>query len=171
MLGAGEGFFFVSALAAASDLAPDERRGEAISFLSLSLYLGIAIGPPVAEVLFVAGSYALVWAAVDFGRDARDGESILTFIARVADVAHREVARHDESGHFAELASLALRRALTGTVGEHGGSLFGSSVDDLQSALRTHSTDRSFGRVSRRFFGEFMARMLASFEPWLATTS
>lgn len=63
MLGAGEGFFFVSALAAASDLAPDERRGEALSFLSLSLYLGIAIGPPVAEVLLGAGSYSMVWIA------------------------------------------------------------------------------------------------------------
>ena len=56
LLGAGEGFFFVSALAAASDIAPEERRGEAISFLSLSLYLGVAIGPPIAEALFSAGS-------------------------------------------------------------------------------------------------------------------
>lgn len=63
LLGAGEGFFFVSALAAASDIAPPARRGEALSFLSLSLYLGLAIGPPVAEVLFAAGSYAAVWIA------------------------------------------------------------------------------------------------------------
>ena len=63
LLGAGEGFFFVAALAAASDIAPEARRGEALSFLSLSLYLGLAIGPPVAEVLFSAGSYAIVWLA------------------------------------------------------------------------------------------------------------
>lgn len=63
LLGAGEGFFFVAALAAGSDLAPEERRGEAISFLSLSLYLGVAIGPPVAEVLFAGGSYTIVWLA------------------------------------------------------------------------------------------------------------
>jgi MFS family permease len=63
LLGAGEGFFFVSALAAAADIAPDSRRGEAISFLSLSLYLGIAIGPPVAEAIFAAGSYSAVWVA------------------------------------------------------------------------------------------------------------
>jgi MFS family permease len=63
LLGAGEGFFFVAALAAASDIAPEERRGEAISFLSLSLYLGIAIGPPIAEVLFSVGSYNTVWLA------------------------------------------------------------------------------------------------------------
>jgi MFS family permease len=63
LLGAGEGFFFVAALAAAADIAPEARRGEAISFLSLSLYLGIAIGPPVAEAIFVAGSYTAVWIA------------------------------------------------------------------------------------------------------------
>ncbi len=63
LLGAAEGFFFVAALAAASDIAPEARRGEAISFLSLSLYLGIAIGPPIAEAIFEAGSYAAVWIA------------------------------------------------------------------------------------------------------------
>ena len=63
MLGVAEGFFLVSAFAAASDIAPEARRGEAISFLSLSLYLGLAIGPPVAELLFGAGSYAAVWLA------------------------------------------------------------------------------------------------------------
>jgi MFS family permease len=63
LLGAGEGFFFVAALAAASDIAPEERRGEAISFLSLSLYLGVAIGPPIAEAVFAAASYNAVWLA------------------------------------------------------------------------------------------------------------
>ena len=63
LLGAGEGFFFVAALAAAADIAPEARRGEAISFLSLSLYLGIAIGPPIAEAIFAAGSYTAVWIA------------------------------------------------------------------------------------------------------------
>lgn len=63
LLGAGEGFFFVAALAAASDVASESRRGEAISFLSLSLYLGIAIGPPIAEALFRIGSYTAVWLA------------------------------------------------------------------------------------------------------------
>jgi MFS family permease len=62
-LGAGEAFFFVAALAAAADIAPEERRGEAISYLSLSLYLGIAIGPPIAEWIFAAASYAAVWIA------------------------------------------------------------------------------------------------------------
>jgi predicted MFS family arabinose efflux permease len=63
LLGVGEGFFFVSALASGSDIAPPGRRGEAISFLSLSLYLGVAIGPPIGEALVGPGSYASVWLA------------------------------------------------------------------------------------------------------------
>ena len=61
LLGAGEGFFLVAALAAASDLAPPDRRGEALSFLSLSLYLGIAIGPLIGEAVLGDGDFALVW--------------------------------------------------------------------------------------------------------------
>ena len=63
LLGAGEGFFFVSSIAAGADMAPPKRRGEAISFLSLSLYLGIAIGPPIGEaaVGMTGGAYDAAW--------------------------------------------------------------------------------------------------------------
>jgi MFS family permease len=61
LFGVGEAFFFVAALAAASDLAPPERRGEAFSFFSLSLYLGLAIGPLIGETTLGLGSYAAVW--------------------------------------------------------------------------------------------------------------
>jgi MFS family permease len=62
-LGIGEALFFVAGLAAATDLAPDNRRGEAISLISLSLYLGIAIGPLLGEILLTQGGYATVWIA------------------------------------------------------------------------------------------------------------
>jgi MFS family permease len=61
LLGAGEGFFLVAALAAAADLAPAARRGEALSFLSLSLYVGIAIGPFIGETVLGRGDFTLVW--------------------------------------------------------------------------------------------------------------
>jgi MFS family permease len=60
-LGIGEALFFVAGLAAATDLAPERRRGEAISLVSLSLYLGIAIGPLIGEWLLHASGYAAVW--------------------------------------------------------------------------------------------------------------
>ena len=60
-LGIGEALFFVAGLAAATDLAPDDRRGEAISLVSLSLYLGIAIGPLLGETILSAAGYRAVW--------------------------------------------------------------------------------------------------------------
>lgn len=62
LLGIGEGFWLVAALAAAADLAPEGRRGESLSLLSLTLYLGLAIGPGLAEALLAAtGSLPTVW--------------------------------------------------------------------------------------------------------------
>jgi MFS family permease len=61
LLGVGEALFFVAALAAATDLAPEERRGEAISLISLSLYLGIAIGPVLGEAVHGSFGFAAVW--------------------------------------------------------------------------------------------------------------
>ena len=45
LLGVAEAFFFVAGFAMVADLAPPNRAGEALSFNSLSLYLGIALGP------------------------------------------------------------------------------------------------------------------------------
>jgi len=62
VLGVGEGFWLVAALAAAADLAPEGRRGESLSFLSLTLYLGLAIGPWLGEaILRTTGSFPVVW--------------------------------------------------------------------------------------------------------------
>jgi MFS family permease len=62
LLGAAEAIFFVGGMAAATDLAPERRRGEAISLISTSLYLGVAVGPVLAEWLYgVSGGYAAIW--------------------------------------------------------------------------------------------------------------
>jgi MFS family permease len=63
LTGAGDAFFFVGAVAAMGDLAPPQRRGEAISLFSLSLYVGLAVGPPIGEVLSDAAGFTTVWLA------------------------------------------------------------------------------------------------------------
>jgi len=63
ILGAAEAVYFVAAMAAATDLAPEDRRGEAISLMSTSLYLGVAIGPVLSEILYGAGGFASIWIA------------------------------------------------------------------------------------------------------------
>lgn len=59
--GVGEALFFVGAAAAVNDLAPEERRGEAVSLFSLALYGGISFGPIIGEALFEATSFSTVW--------------------------------------------------------------------------------------------------------------
>jgi MFS family permease len=62
LLGVAEAVFFVGGMAAATDLAPESRRGEAVSLISTSLYLGVAIGPFLAEWLYTTTSgYAAIW--------------------------------------------------------------------------------------------------------------
>lgn len=61
--GIGEALFFVGATAAINDLAPDDRRGEAISFFSLALFTGLAVGPVLGETLLGRGHFDRVWLA------------------------------------------------------------------------------------------------------------
>jgi MFS family permease len=61
VLGAAEAIFFVGGMAAATDLAPERRRGEAISLISTSLYLGVAVGPVLAEWVYSASGYTAIW--------------------------------------------------------------------------------------------------------------
>ena len=114
----------------------------------------------------------LTWVARgdNFARDAgRLGlradaaSSTVAFISHVSDVARAELNRHPESGPFSELASLALRRTLSETVGEYTPSLLGSTVDELRQAFRAHATERRFGALARRYFGDFLARTLRYF--------
>lgn len=61
VLGVAEAFFFVAGLAAMADLAPPRRSGEAMSFFSLSLYLGVALGPLIGQALLGLGGFTLAW--------------------------------------------------------------------------------------------------------------
>ena len=63
VLGVGEAFFFVAVLAAGADIAPPSRRGEALNLLSLSLYMGLGIGPLIGETALRAGGFDGVWLA------------------------------------------------------------------------------------------------------------
>lgn len=61
LTGLGEAFFYVGAASAVNDLAPEGRRGEAVSFFSLALYSGLAVGPVVGETVLSAASFDAVW--------------------------------------------------------------------------------------------------------------
>jgi predicted MFS family arabinose efflux permease len=61
LLGVAEAAFFVASLAALADLAPPSRIGEATSYNSLGLYLGLAFGPPLGELLVISAGFTAAW--------------------------------------------------------------------------------------------------------------
>jgi len=59
--GIGEAAFFVGAATMITDLAPIERRGEAISYWSVAVYSGLAFGPSIGEAIDSAWGAHAVW--------------------------------------------------------------------------------------------------------------
>lgn len=59
--GVAEAFYFVAAFAALADLAPPGRTGEALSINSLALYLGLALGPLLGQLLLGFGGFPAAW--------------------------------------------------------------------------------------------------------------
>jgi len=61
VFGVAEAAFFVASFAALADLAPASRMGEALSYNSLGLYLGLTIGPPLGELLVNVFGFTGAW--------------------------------------------------------------------------------------------------------------
>ncbi len=94
------------------------------------------------------------------GIPAQPDDTALRFLARIADHTRDRLAWFPESGPFGEIAALSLREALTETVGTQGRSLFGSSLEDLETAFRRYATPTQFGDLAHRFFASFIGQTL-----------
>jgi MFS family permease len=86
LMGVAEAFFFVAGFAMVADLAPPGRAGEALSFNSLALYLGIAFGPIIGEAVLDIGGFELGWAVA----------AGLTLTAGIGAIAFDETAAQAE---------------------------------------------------------------------------
>ena len=62
ILGVGDALLFTAAATWIVDLAPPERRGQAIGLFGLAIWGGLAAGPVFGELLLRLGSYEAVWA-------------------------------------------------------------------------------------------------------------
>jgi MFS family permease len=87
LTGAGEAFFFVGAVTAVLDLAPAERRGEAMSIASLALYVGIGLGPLAGELAIERVGFAAAWVLA-----ATAALTALVLALRVPDTRPRDAA-------------------------------------------------------------------------------
>ena len=61
LVGVAEAAFLVASFAVLADLAPSSRMGEALSYNSLGLYLGLSLGPPLGEVMVATWGFAGAW--------------------------------------------------------------------------------------------------------------
>jgi len=61
LAGVGEAAVFTATFAAIADLAPPNRLGEALSYNSLALYLGLAAGPPLGELVVERWGFTSGW--------------------------------------------------------------------------------------------------------------
>jgi MFS family permease len=64
LMGMAEALYFVAGFAALADLAPPGRAGEALSYNSLALFLGIAAGPSMGQALLALGGFPLGWEGI-----------------------------------------------------------------------------------------------------------
>jgi MFS family permease len=66
LTGAGEAMLLVGAATMITDLAPESRRGEALSLFSLGLWGGLALGPLLGELVLGDDRFDLVWVLAAF---------------------------------------------------------------------------------------------------------
>jgi MFS family permease len=113
LTGAGEAFFFVGAVTAVFDLAPAERRGEAMSIASLALYVGIGLGPLLGELAIERVGFAAAWVLA-----ATAALTALVLVLRVPDTRPRDAAPRHRLVHRAGLLpGLVLLTSILGMAG------------------------------------------------------
>jgi MFS family permease len=61
LAGAAEATFVVGAYTVIADIAPESRRGEAMSLVTLASYLGLTIGPVLADLVLGGDRFIAVW--------------------------------------------------------------------------------------------------------------
>jgi MFS family permease len=59
--GIGDSAFIVGAVTVVNDIAPVSRRGEAYSIFSLSIWIGMGLGPVIGDLVLRLASFDAVW--------------------------------------------------------------------------------------------------------------
>ncbi|WP_277208690.1 MFS transporter [Isoptericola croceus] len=105
LAGVGEAAFFVAGFAALVDIAPPKRLGEALSYNSLGLYLGITGGPLLGGLLIAVWGFTGAWY----------GAAVLALVAAAVVLTIGET--RDPAAADAEPSALIHRGAIAPTLG------------------------------------------------------
>lgn len=136
--GVGEGVFFVGAGTMVTDLAPEHRRGEAISYWSIAVYGGLAFGPALGEAVLAGDRFGLVWTV----------SGTLALIAAMIGLCTTETvergADHDEPAHRPLLHRAALAPGVVLFLGIVGLAGFAAFVPLYAKELGMADSSRVF---------------------------
>ena len=120
--GAAEATFVVALYTSVMDMAPEERRGEAVSLVTLASYLGLTFGPVAADLIRGSDRYPLVWlvtAALGARRNRARGHASRdeagdrgAVVAKLAPAARRAPSRAARHPRAARLRRLRRVRAI-----------------------------------------------------------
>ncbi len=94
------------------------------------------------------------------GIDVDDRTSASLFLAKVAQIASRQLSNLVPHTALNNIAELALCETLTRSIGSHATTLFGADLREVQSALKEYSTNKQFSSLLHIFFTSFLGRML-----------
>jgi predicted MFS family arabinose efflux permease len=134
--GVAEAAFFVAGFALLADLAPPSRLGEALSYNSLGLYLGIAFGPPIGELLAERSGLDAAWY----------GATVLAVVAAALTLVLAEPERVDDgTGHGRMIHRPAIPLAL-------GFFTSLAAVAGFLAFAALHSRDVGMSDTSRALF-------------------
>ncbi|KAA1422700.1 MFS transporter [Mumia zhuanghuii] len=128
LLGLGEAAFFVAAIAAVADLAPPSRIGEAMSYNSLGLYLGLTLGPPLGEQVVSIGGFRAAWLVA-----AALAAAAILLVRLVGET--REPAADSEPGGLVHVPAIAPSLGFLTSIVAMGGFLTFAALHAERSGL------------------------------------
>ena len=136
LAGAGEGAVFVGAATMINDLAPNHRRAEAMSYLSIAVFGGIGVGPVISEAVISNSSF-------DRGFYVA---AMFTIVAAVCAWTIQPMPHDHEPGRAPDVSHLprfhraALRPGAVLAFGMAGFATFNAFVPDHATAVGLHGS-------------------------------
>lgn len=132
---------------------------EALSSQSTQSGVGYCIWL-LAQLTLAGRSEDLQAELARLGISVTDQTSAAEFLAKTSRVAAHHLSDLAPHTTLNNIAGLALREALTRTVGTQATTLFGAGLTDVQLALRKYSTHRQFSALLHVYFTAFLRRTL-----------
>lgn len=130
--GIAEAAFFVAGFALLADIAPPPRMGEALSYNSLGLYIGLGLGPPLGEFLIERWGYDAAW----FGAAVL---AVLSGLLTFAIVEPERAAVDDGHGALIHRPGIPISLGFFASLAAMGGFLAFASLHAAEIGMRNTS--------------------------------